>query len=182
VLSAGSFASVRDIGCSCALPIPHGQASHTTGCTDRGTAIVLPPRSMSRSPVSTTAFSWSTAKNRKSRRFSPFAVQGRPRKVLIFICVNTIFPYAAEQRHFSGRTEEINGRTAELQRNLSVRIPDSLGSRTSRDNALRACPGPPLSGDCASASHPVSPGRRRRQRNLDVDLTCGNLPMRLLVS
>jgi hypothetical protein len=34
--------------------------------------------------------------------------------------VNAKFRYAAEQRNFGGRTEELNGLTAELQRKLSV--------------------------------------------------------------
>jgi hypothetical protein len=43
-------------------------------------------------------------------------------QVVDFICVKTKFRYTAEQRNFFGLTGELNGRTAEVQRNLSGRI------------------------------------------------------------
>ena len=46
-------------------------------------------------------------------------------QVIDFIWLDAQFRYAAEQRNFFGLTAELNGRTAELQRNLHTILEDS---------------------------------------------------------
>src|SRR5215472_13738075 len=78
-------------------------------------------------------FPCSTGKNSKIRLFRPSTDQNTMLQVADSIRVRRKFRYAAEQRNFGGLSGELNGRTAELQRNLSVaEIPGGACSSTWR--------------------------------------------------
>jgi|SRR6516165_6086818 hypothetical protein len=62
----------------------------------------------------------STGKNSKKCRIQALRGLNTTSQMVDPIGVNAKFRYAAEQRDFFGRTAELNGRAAELQRNLSV--------------------------------------------------------------
>src|SRR5215469_529015 len=72
-------------------------------------------------PKTTTGFRCSMGKNSKKRGIQALRGPNMPRQMIDYIGVIWKFRYAAEQRNFGGRTEELNGLTAELQRKLSVR-------------------------------------------------------------
>jgi hypothetical protein len=69
-------------------------------------------------PKTTTGFPCSQGKNSKKPLFRPLAGQKSTLQAADFIGTLAKFRYAAEQRNFEGRSGELFGLTAELQRNL----------------------------------------------------------------
>jgi hypothetical protein len=63
-------------------------------------------------------FPCSTRKNSKKPLFRPSAGRNTALQVIDFIWLDVKFRYGAEQRNFFGLTAELNGLTAELQRNF----------------------------------------------------------------
>jgi hypothetical protein len=65
-------------------------------------------------------FPCSTGKNSKKRLFRPFTGRKFTLEAIDSIRFLAKFRYAAKQRNFAGRSGELFGPTAELQRNLFV--------------------------------------------------------------
>jgi hypothetical protein len=61
-----------------------------------------------------------TGKNSKKCGIQALCGPNMPLQMIDYIGLIWKFRYAAEQRNFGARTEELNGLTAELQRKLSV--------------------------------------------------------------
>ena len=72
-------------------------------------------------PKTTTGFRCLTGKNSKKPLFRPSTDQNTTLQVADSIRFRHKFRYGAEQRNFGGLSGELNDRTAELQRNFSVR-------------------------------------------------------------
>jgi hypothetical protein len=68
--------------------------------------------------ITRAGFPCSTRKNSKKRLFQPSAGRNPAPQVIDFIGSDVKFRYGAKQRNFFGLTAELNGLTAELQRNL----------------------------------------------------------------
>jgi hypothetical protein len=103
---------------------PHDAASEEAGnrrCYDRAPNPEF-ETCLGHGPKTTTGFPLFDGKKQQKTLFQALCRPNATLQVIDYIGIQGEFRYAAEQRNFGGLTEEINGRTAEVQWNLSVRL------------------------------------------------------------